>query len=51
MSLQTVKAFDYFIIILENGAIKNCPLCIVIFLTLQFSSVQSLSRDQLFATP
>ena len=39
MSLQTIKTFDYFIIILEDGKIKNCPLCIVIFLTLQFSSV------------
>ena len=51
MSLQTIKTFDYFIIILEDGIIKNCPLCIVIFLTLQFGSVQSLSCDQLFTTP
>ena len=50
MNLQTIKTFDYFIIILEDGIINNCPLCIVIFLTLQFSSVQFSSVTQLCPT-
>lgn len=43
MNLGALKTFAHFIIIPGGGIIENCPLCIVLFLTLQIAEFKDLS--------